>query len=468
MERFELGEAARWARGTLHGDHAAETVISHVSTDSRQIGQNCLFVPLAGERFDGHDFIEQAIKNGAVAVLSHRADESYAVPSVQVEDTRLALLRLAGGYRAGLPVRVVGITGSVGKTTTKEMVASVLSQHCETVKTEGNLNNEIGMPLTLLRLEKSTRAAVLEMGMNHFGELSRMTAAARPDFAVITNIGTSHIEFLGSREGICRAKLEILEGLQPGGVAVLCGDEPLLWEKRGQLPCETVYYGIDNPQCDIIAENIVNEGEIVRFEIRNHKLWECRQIPVGESIRAHLCVAGRHNVLNALAATAVALRFGEEPCNIVAGLAAYHPNGLRQNTYEKNGFTIFADCYNASPDAVEAALQALSEIRTKGRRIAVLGGMLELGSYQEEGHRRAGRAAAKYADGLYLYGAGSEFTRAGALEAGMKEENIHSFETHEALARALQTDAQPGDALLFKGSRGMKMEHALQLFTGEA
>lgn len=468
MERFELGEAARWARGTLHGEHAAQAIIESVSTDSRQIGQNCLFIPLAGDRFDGHDFIGQAIANGAAAVLSHREEEHYAVPHIQVPDTRTALLHLAGGYRAALPARVVGVTGSVGKTTTKEMIASVLAQHCETLKTEGNLNNEIGLPLNLLRIEKAVKAAVLEMGMNHFGELSRMTAAAQPDIAVITNIGTSHIEFLGSREGICRAKLEILEGLRPGGVAILCGDEPLLWEKRGQLPCETIYYGIDNPECDIIADDIVNEGAVVRFEIRNHKLWDCRQIPVGESVRAHLCVAGRHNVCNALAAAAVALCFGEEPCDIVAGLGAYRPEGLRQNTYEKNGFTIFADCYNASPDAVEAALQALSEIRVKGRRIAVLGGMLELGSYQEEGHRRAGRAAAKYADGLYLYGAGSDFTRTGALEAGMKNENIHSFETHEALAEALRADAQPGDALLFKGSRGMRMERALELFTGEA
>lgn len=467
MENFELGEAARWARGTLHGDNAAHTRIESVSTDSRAIGKNCLFIPVAGERFDGHDFIDAAVANGAAAVMSHRADEGYAVPSIVVPDTREALLHLAGGYRAGMRAKVVGVTGSVGKTTTKEMIAAVLAQHCETQKTQGNLNNEIGLPLTVLGLEKSTRAAVLEMGMNHFGELSRMTAAAQPDFAVITNIGTSHIEFLGSREGIRRAKLEILEGLRPGGVAVLCGDEPMLWEMRGQLDCETMYYGIDNPECDILADNIVNEGAVVRFEIRNCKLWDCRQLPVGESVRAHLCVAGRHNVRNALAAAAIALRFGEEPGDLVAGLGAYRPDGLRQNTYEKDGFTIFADCYNASPDAVEAALQALSEMQTSGRRLAVLGGMLELGGYHEEGHRRAGRAAAKYADALYLYGVGSEYTRAGALDAGMPETEIHSFETHEALAQALHADARPGDALLFKGSRGMRMENALKLFTGE-
>lgn len=464
MEHFKLEQAALWTHGRLQGDDGCE--ITRVSTDSREVGEGCLFIPLVGENFDGHDFIDKAIAGGASAILTHR-DGAYAVPCIHVADTRQALLDLAGGYRASMPAKVVGVTGSVGKTTTKEMIASVLSRHCDTLKTEGNLNNEIGMPQTALRIERNTQAAVLEMGMNHFGELSRMTRAARPNLAVITTIGTSHIEFLGSREGICQAKLEILEGLQPGGVAILCGDEPLLWEKRGTLPCRTIYYGIENPNCDLTAEGIVNEGEIVRFEIRNRKLWECRQIPVGETIRAHLCVAGRHNVLNALAATAVALEFEEEPFDIVAGLAAYRPDGLRQNTYEKNGYLLFADCYNASPDAVEAALQAFSELRCAGRRFAVLGGMLELGDYAVEGHRRAGKAAARYADALYLYGAGSEYMREGALAAGMSEAHIHCFDTHEALSNALRADAQPGDALLFKGSRGMKMERALALFTGE-
>lgn len=465
MERFNLGRATLWVQGQLQGD-AAQSIDS-VSTDSRHIGQNCLFIPLVGERFDGHDFIAQAIENGAAAILTHR-DDAYTVPAIRVRDTGQALLDLAGGYRTEMPARVVGVTGSVGKTTTKEMIASVLSQHCQTLKTEGNLNNEIGLPLTVLRLEKQHAAAVLEMGMNHFGELSRQTAAARPNLAVITNIGTSHIEFLGSREGILQAKLEILEGLKPDGAAILCGDEPLLWEKRGKLPCRTIYYGTENPECDLTAESIVNEGEVVRFEIKNRGLWDCRNLPVGQSIRAHLCVAGRHNVRNALAAAAVALAFGEEPGDIALGLGDYRPDGLRQNTYEKNGFQIFADCYNASPDAMEAALQAFSEMPCAGRRFAVLGGMLELGDYAAEGHRRAGRAAAQYADALYLYGVDADETRAGALEGGMDAAFIRIYETHEALAQALRADAKAGDALLFKGSRGMKMERALQLFTGEA
>ena len=231
MERFTLAQAAEWTKGETAGD----AVLTAVSTDSRRIPQEALFLPLAGERFDGHDFIGKALENGAAAVMSHRACEEYPVPALYVGNTSQALLDLAGGYRMMCGGSVVGVTGSVGKTTTKELLYAVLAQQFRAEKTEGNLNNEIGLPLTLMRMTKDTEVMVAEMGMNHFGELSRMTASAQPDYAVITNIGTSHIEFLGSREGICRAKLEILEGLRQGGAAVLCGDEPLLWDKRDSL-----------------------------------------------------------------------------------------------------------------------------------------------------------------------------------------------------------------------------------------
>lgn len=463
MERFCLGEACRWTGGSLTNGSLQE--IQSVSTDTRSIVPGSLFIPLVGERFDGHDYIDKAIENGAAAVLSARELPQCSIPVIRVADTKQALLDLAAGYRATLTARVAAVTGSVGKTTTKEMLASVLSQCFTTCKTQGNLNNEIGLPQSIFTMDATTQAAVLEMGMNHFGEIARMTRSAKPEIAVITNIGTSHIEFLGSREGILQAKLEILEGLQPDGVAILCGDEPLLWEKRGSLPCRTIYYGYHNPECDIIAQDIVNEGEIVRFSIKNCTLWDCRQIPVGESIRVHLHVAGRHNVLNALAAAAAGLHMGEEPGDIAMGLSEYRPEGLRQNTYMQNGFTIFADCYNASPDAVEAALQAFSELPCQGKRIAVLGGMLELGDYIEQGHRRAGAAAAKYADVLYLYGAGTQYAQQAAYDAGMQR--VFRFESHEELAQSLQHTAQIGDALLFKGSRAMHMEHVLELFTGE-
>lgn len=456
MERFTLAQAAEWTGGTAAG----EAAFTAVSTDSRQIPPDALFLPIKGERFDAHDFIDKAIGNGAAAVVSHRQNEEYPVPTLYVENTSQALLDLAGGYRRMCGGKVVGVTGSVGKTTTKELLYAVLSQGLRAQKTEGNLNNEIGLPLTLFRMTRDTEVMVAEMGMNHFGELSRMTAAAQPNIAVITNIGTSHIEFLGSREGICKAKLEILEGLQPDGCAVLCGDEPLLWEKREHLGCRVVTYGIENPACDLTA-CLHKDGT---FDIINNKLPEVA-LACGERFSAKLAVPGAHNVLNALAAAAVGLLLGETPEQIAQGLASYEASGMRQNIYEQDGYQIYADCYNASPDAMEATLAVLGTMASEGRRFAVLGSMLELGDYAEEGHRRAGRAAAKYADALYAYGPDAQAMVAGAKENGM--ERAFAFADQTELVAALRQDAAKGDALLFKGSRGMQMERALAMFLGE-
>lgn len=456
MERFTLAQAAAWTKGEAKG----EAELTAVSTDSRQIPEKALFIPIKGERFDAHDFIAKAVENGAAAVMSHRQNEEYPVPALYVENTSQALLDLAGGYRALCGGKVVGVTGSVGKTTTKELLYAVVSQGFRAQKTEGNLNNEIGLPLTLLRMTRGTEVMVAEMGMNHFGEISRMTAAARPDIAVITNIGTSHIEFLGSREGICKAKLEILEGLQPDGCAVFCGDEPLLWDKRGQLGCRVVTYGLENRACNLTA-CLHDDGT---FDIVNNNL-PARELPVGGRFTAKLSIPGAHNVLNALAAAAVGLLLGETPAQIAAGLASYQASGMRQNIYEQDGYHIYADCYNASPDAMEATLAVLGTMAPAGRRIAVLGSMLELGDYAEEGHRRAGRAAAQYADALYAFGPDADAMVAGAKEKGM--DRAWAFTDQAALVAALRQDAKKGDALLFKGSRGMRMEQALRLFLGE-
>lgn len=456
MERFTLQDAARWTGGTITGN--AE--LTNISTDSRQTDPQTLFVPICGERYDGHDFIEKAIAGGAAAVVSHRAQERYPVPALLVKNTSQALLDLAGEYRQMCGGCVVGVTGSVGKTTTKELIYSVVKQRFTALKTQGNLNNEIGLPLTLFRMQRDTEVMVAEMGMNHFGEISRMTAAARPNIAVITNIGTSHIEYLGSREGICKAKLEILEGLAADGCAVFCGDEPLLWQARQDVKHKVFTYGIENAGCDLTAR-LQQDGT---FEIVNNAL-PCKGLAQGQSFLVRLRLPGAHNVLNALAAAAVGLLLGQSADEIAAGLADYQTSGLRQNIYEQAGFTIYADCYNASPDAMEAALGVLKDLGQGGKRIAVLGSMLELGDYAEEGHLRAGRAAAKNADALFAYGPDAETMVKGAVQQGLPQ--AFSFSDHAALAAALQDTARQGDALLFKGSRGMKMEEALALFLGE-
>ena len=461
MKNLTLEHIADCCHGTYIGPEEQRNFeVTGVVIDSRKAEAGNLFVAIKGERVDGHTFIDAVYGQGAAAVVSEQRLEVPKGPYILVESTAQALKDIAAFYRDSLDIKVVGITGSVGKTSTKEMIASVLSEKYRVLKTAGNFNNEIGLPLTLMRMTRDTEVLVAEMGMNHFGELSRMTAAAKPNLAVITNIGTSHIEFLGSREGICKAKLEILEGLQEGGAAVLCGDEPLLWDKRESLGCKVVTYGIENSACDLTAD-LHSDGT---FDIVNNGL-AAAHLPVGEKFTAKLSIPGKHNVLNALAAAAVGLLLGETPELIAQGLVSYQASGMRQNIYEQDGYQIYADCYNASPDAMEATLSVLGGMAGNGRRFAVLGSMLELGDYAEEGHRRAGRAAAQYADALYAYGPDAAAMVAGAREKGM--EHAYAFDDQTALVAALREDAKKGDALLFKGSRGMRMERALAMFLGE-
>lgn len=440
MERFTLAQAAEWTKGETAGD----AVLTAVSTDSRRIPQEALFLPLAGERFDGHDFIGKALENGAAAVMSHRACEEYPVPALYVENTSQALLDLAGGYRMMCGGSVVGVTGSVGKTTTKELLYAVLAQQFRAEKTEGNLNNEIGLPLTLMRMTKDTEVMVAEMGMNHFGELSVLTRIAQPDLAVITNIGTMHIENLGSREGILRAKLEILEGLRPGGRVIFNGDDALLRPLAARY--HAVCFGLSEG-CDVRASRVCESAEGSKFTVH----------AFGKSFEAALNVPGLHNVLDALAAAAVGLLLGLSPEQIAEGLRSYAP--LRQRVSHAAGMTIIDDCYNAGPESMRAALRVLAGTPTEGRRIAVLGGMLELGDFAPELHAGVGREAAKAADLLLAYGPCSECYVQGAHEAGLA--GARAFATHDALVAALEETCRAGDTLLFKGSHGMHMEQVL-------
>ena len=451
MERFTLAQAAAWT----HGEARGEAALTAVTTDSRQIPPEALFLPIKGERFDAHDFIGKAIENGAAAVMSHRENEEYPVPALYVENTSQALLDLAGGYRTMCGGKVVGVTGSVGKTTTKELLYATLAQQFRAEKTEGNLNNEIGLPLTLMRMTKDTEVMVAEMGMNHFGELSRMTASAQPDYAVITNIGTSHIEFLGSREGICRAKLEILEGLRQGGAAVLCGDEPLLWDKRDNLGCTVYTYGMENQACDLVA-HLHPDGS---FTVINNGL-PSETLPVGGSFTAKLSIPGAHNVLNALAAASVGLLMGETVENIRTGLVSYTASGMRQNIYEQNGFRIYADCYNASPVARMASLDILMD--AEGRKVAILGDMFELGENELELHAGVGAHASQNAiDLLICVGERSRHMAEAAFEGGGCGK-VLSIPTLDALLKTLPKLVQTGDTILVKASHAMHFEKVVE------
>ena len=456
MKPTKLKDIAGWCGGTLDPQYN-EVEVCGVATDSREVKPGQLFIPLVGARADGHTFIRRAVENGAAATLSSAENSPQGVPTIHVADTLLAFGSIAAGYRAEMTARVVAITGSVGKTTTKEMLAAIFQRQFRTVWTEGNHNNNLGLPMSVMDLEPDTEIAVLELGMNHFGEMSYLTKIARPDMAVFTNIGTMHIEHLGSREGILRAKLEILEGMPDDGVVVMNGDEPLLWNLRDSMRFKHYYFGVDNPACEVRASNVRSDDSGVTFEA----------VVFGRPVEIFVPANGQHTIYNALAAISAAALSGAAPENVKAGLAAFENTGMRQKIYERGGYTIIEDCYNAGPESMEAALNVLAERSTKGRRIAVLGDMLELGSCAMAEHYRIGRLAVGKADLIFAYGVDATRVVTGAVTGGMKPSCAMYYEDQDELIHDLRARTRPGDTLLFKGSRGMKMERALALFLNE-
>ena len=444
MKAFTLQEAAA-ALGLPQMQ--AQATLADVCTDTRKIQPGSLFVCLRGERFDGHAFASQAAKSGAAALLvDHPVDAD--VPQLVVTDTGKALLQLAGWYRRRFQLPVVGLTGSVGKTTTKEFIALVLGAKYNTLKTQGNLNNEIGVPQMLFRLEDSHTAAVIEMGMNHFGEISRLTRAVAPTVGLITNIGVSHIENLGSRAGILQAKLEILEGMAPDAPLIVNIDNDMLRTvKLGDRPLLT--FAIDDQSADFTATDIAEQGSTTTFTVHHGTFTQPVTIPT----------VGIHNVYNALAAMAVGYVTGVDPDAAASALANYVPAGMRQNLVQVGGVQVIEDCYNASPDSMRAALQTLGKLPVH-RRYAVLGAMLELGDYAKEAHTQVGMMAAENGiDGVLAYGADAAYIVEAAKQAGL--ENARLFDTKEALAQSLVQQVQPGDGVLFKGSRGMHLEDVM-------
>ncbi|MBQ4466419.1 MAG: UDP-N-acetylmuramoyl-tripeptide--D-alanyl-D-alanine ligase [Oscillospiraceae bacterium] len=448
MERMTLQEIAERLGTTT----PVQAEITEISTDTRNLPEGCLFIALRGEKFDGHSFVRNAIDAGAVAAVTDT--QMGDNPCIVVSDTGQALLDIASLYREKFDIPVIGITGSVGKTTTKEMTASVLSQRFKTLKTQANLNNVIGCPKTLLGLTSEHGAAVIEMGMNHFGEISRMSHCTKPTMAVITNIGFSHVENLGSQEGILRAKLEMLEGMNPHAPLIVSGDDKLLAPLRESLEGRLVYtFSTEGNPADVMAEDIKEENGVTTFTI-----------VYGEKrLLAVLPAIGVHNVKNALAAFLVGTLCGMEEQEILCGIAEYRPTGNRQNIMEKNGQTVIADCYNASPASMEAALSVLANYPCEGRKVAVLGDMLELGAMSDTLHEQVGAIAKKSnLNMLYCYGPASRHI---AAKAGDKF-GVFCTEDAALLTEKLQNYLKEGDVVLFKASHGMHLEHIIEAVYG--
>ena len=448
---WTLKQLAHWCGGAVQPEFE-NVEITAITTDSKKAAKGSLFVALIGEKHNAHKFIPDALKAGASAVLVSEPQDA-AIAQIVVDNTHDAYGALAAGYRTALEPVVVGITGSVGKTTTKEMTYAVLNTTYKTQKSEGNHNNDIGVPMSILELQEDTQYAVLEMGMNHFGEMAYLTSISRPNISVITNIGTSHIEYLGSRDGILQAKMEIVQGMSKKDVLVLNGDEPLLWNQREQSKLKTYFFGVENPLCDVLAEDIQQLDGGMSFRVRG----------MGHQFEIFLPTDGIHAVYDALAAVTVGILCRVKPERMQQALSRFRNTGMRQEVSTVGNVTLIADCYNASPESMDAELNVLGSWNCTGRRIAVLGDMLELGNRSMAEHYRIGRIAAQKADMVYTYGSYTKRLLTGCITGGMASENCRHFETHEDLARALDAIVKDGDVLLFKGSRGMKMENALEL-----
>lgn len=447
MKNLTIENIVAAVHGDWHGDAAfLGREISSVTTDSRSVEKGCLFAAIKGENSDGHDYIGAAIEKGALCVIAERVSESGTLPIIVVKNTVEALGDLAAFYRRQFNIPVLGITGSVGKTTAKEMVSAVLSRRFKVHKTPKNLNNELGVPLTLFGLDESHEFAVIEMGISHFGEMRRLAEIVRPDMALYTTIGSAHLEFLGDFDGVLRAKTEMLEYLPKNGVVFVNGDN----ETLQKLSCkqEICRYGVSRG-CDVTAENVRLLGtDGMELEI----VSDARRIP------AKINSFGVHMVTAALGAAAVGMHMGLTDEEISDGIAAYAPVGSRSGIIKTDKITIIDDCYNANPTSVAAAIDSLSLL--SNRRVCILGDMGELGETAAALHFETGKhAAEKGVDLVIACGELSESTAAGARAS---DSNVFYFKEKSELLAELPKLIESGDAVLVKASHSRKFEEIVE------
>lgn len=429
-------------------------LIKGVSTDTRKIATGSLFIPLIGENFDGHDFLEQAITGGAIATL-WQADHPLPqvnIPIIQVEDTLRALQQMAHQYRVELAIPIIAITGSNGKTTTKDLVGSVLSTKYNVSQTAGNLNNHIGLPLTLLSMSDETEIGVVEMGMNHAGEIALLSRIAKPNIAVITNIGESHLENLGSRAGIATAKWEIIEGLAEDGVVYLNGDEPLLQQKIPMIKNKSVRLGF------------MKTNDEYPVEIQAQDLTGIQFTTNYDSTPFSLPLLGKHNILNALYAIQIGRHFDLGEKEIQTGLANAKISGMRLEVKQaKNGMLMIDDAYNASPTSMKAALNLQQTLEPQLEKWVLLGDMREIGEDEERYHREIGAIAIeKKVDRIYTIGDRGKWIAAGAQEACDKSCMIHHFHSIDEASAHLQEEGNRNVLLLIKASQAMRLDKIVQ------
>ncbi len=462
LGKINMEKVADYCAGELYDyTNGRGGYAEYVCTDSREADENTLFIATRGERVDGHDYIISALELGCRCVLCEYVPTEIAgreAAFVTVENSFDAFAQLAKGYSSLRRLVTVALTGSVGKTTTKELCAAIIQRERCLYATGGNFNSVIGMPMSLLEVPSGCDTAVFEMGMSAFGEIRSMTRTAEPDIAMVLNVGSSHLEYLKTRDNIARAKLEISEGLREGGTLILNGDEPLLrkYVKKGRYT--VLYAGIENRDNDIYAENIRVGDNGTEFDI-------CFK---GKLMRGFkIALVGRQLVYNALFAASAAMLLGISEESVRAGLASYIPSAMRQNISLKDGITVISDCYNAAPESMRAAIDTLCTLKVKGKRLAVLGDMRELGDGSDGMHREIGAyIASKGVDTLITLGESGALIAQGAISFGMNTSSVFAerdINNIERLCGEIRGRVACGDAILFKASRSVALERAIDM-----
>ncbi len=453
MKRISIEQITNAVEGTfINKESLTEKYINRVIIDSREVQKNDLYIPIIGERFDGHDFIKEAISAGALCVFSVSIEHvPEGFPAIIVKDTKKALGRLAAFYRQQFTIPFIGITGSVGKTSTKEMLASILETKFKVHKTDGNYNNDIGLPLSILSLEIDAEVAVIELGMNHFGEIDYLANILKPEIGMITNIGVSHIEFLGSQEGILKAKSEMLPHIQQEGLIVLNGDDPYLKPLRLQYGRRVKTYGYtEGNDCCVVNYQVLDKGRQKMTVATDRGIYSMM-----------VNYPGEHILLNALGGILIGEHLGIEKENIIKGILQYEPAKMRLNEYKiGDRLRIIDDAYNASVDSMSGALKTLSVLKEASERsVAILGSMFEMGSYSKKGHEQVGHQVIKSRpDVCILIGKEAKWTYDVIKRFEPEAIKSHYYECVEDFLVSMESHIIDHDIVLLKASRGMAFE----------
>lgn len=453
MEALSVKDLLQATNGNLVSGNELDK-INNISIDSRKAKLGDVFIAIIGENLDGHKFMQSALDNGCKTFIKNRSNsikfESSDINLIEVDDTTIALGDIAKYYKEKFVIPYIGVTGSVGKTTTKDMIYAAISNNFDTLKNEGNFNNHIGVPLTLFNLNKKHECAIIEMGMSNFNEIEYLANIVNPKIGVISNIGLSHIENLGSQDGILKAKLEITTNFDENNILIVNGDDEYL----SKVCKEDCNYNLKtfgfNSNNDVYCTEYIMSEDSINFKC----------IIDGKEEAIFIPTVGKHNIYNAMAAILVGLTLGMELEDIKLGLRGFTASKMRLDIFKKNDLTIINDAYNASPDSMKAALDILG--RYERRRVAILGDMFEMGEHSEYGHRLVGESSINNVDVLITVGDMSKFIGDEAKKLGLDNNNIHHFENKESAIESLNNIINKDDVVLVKASRGMKLEQIVE------